>query len=91
MTSTVDETKIRPYFNAGVAVVRPKNGLLQRWRDNFKNIYKKRCFRKIYKKQPVYETFMHQAVLTGTVLAMLGTKRDQGTFRIDNLPAAYAF
>ncbi len=74
MTSTVDETRIRPYFNAGVAVVRPKNGLLQRWRDNFKDIYKKRCFRKFYKKQPVYETFMHQAVLTGTVLAMLEHK-----------------
>jgi hypothetical protein len=74
MTSTVDEMRIRPYFNAGFAVVRPKNGLLQRWRDNFKNIYQKRCFRKIYKKQPVYETFMHQAVLTGTVLAMLEQK-----------------
>lgn len=49
MTSTVDETRIRPYFNAGVAVVKPKNGLLQRWRDNFKNIYKKRCFKKFYK------------------------------------------
>lgn len=74
MTSTVDETKIRPYFNAGLAVVRPKNGLLQRWRDNFKNLYKKKCFRKIFKKEPVYETFMHQAVLTGTVLAMLEQK-----------------
>jgi len=74
MISTIDEQKIRPFFNVGLTVVRPGNGLLQRWRDNFLKLYKKKCFRKIYKKKPQYESFMHQAILTGTVLAMLEQK-----------------
>ena len=44
MVTSVDERRIRPYFNAGLLVVRPERGLLQSWRERFHRLYGEACF-----------------------------------------------
>ena len=69
MTASADENVIRPYFNAGMLVVRPEVGLMQAWRDNFKRIYKTPHYEDFYQQNVLYEIFIHQAILAGTVLS----------------------
>lgn len=71
MTATVDEKRIRPYFNGGIAVVRPQRGLLRAWRDAFDRLYREASYEDFYQRDALYRTFMHQAVLAGTVLATM--------------------
>jgi hypothetical protein len=68
MMTSVDEQLIRPYFNAGMLVVRPSFGLLQAWETDFLNLFLEACFQPFYEQQRLYRIFMHQAVLTGTIL-----------------------
>lgn len=68
MMTSVDEQLIRPYFNAGMLVVRPSFGLLQAWQTDFLNLFLEECFQPFYERQMLYRIFMHQAVLTGTIL-----------------------
>lgn len=85
MTAHVDGTRIRPYFNAGLLVVRPERRLLQIWRDNFLRIYGAAEFQELYKKDERFTVFMHQAVLAGTVLSALRTDE------IEELPQTYNY
>ena len=71
MTASVDRRVLRPYFNAGMLVVDPRRGLLQRWHDDFDRLYRLPEFRAVYEQDVRYAIFMHQAVLAGTVLSML--------------------
>ena len=71
MTASADENVIRPYFNAGMLVVRPEVGLMQAWRDNFKRIYKTPHYEDFYQQNVLYEIFIHQAILAGTVLSTM--------------------
>ncbi len=71
VTTTVDGTRIRAQFNAGLLVVRPEWGLLRAWRDNFDKLYRQEAFRPYYRSNPLYAVFIHQAVLAGTVLSYL--------------------
>ena len=71
MTASVDRRVLRPYFNAGMLVVDPRRGLLQRWRDDFDRLYRLPEFRSFYEQDARYAIFVHQAVLAGTVLAAL--------------------
>lgn len=70
MTS-VDEVQIRPYFNAGMLVVRPEIGLLQAWRDDFNRLFRQPAYTPFYQQDTRYTIFMHQAVLAGTLLRRL--------------------
>jgi hypothetical protein len=85
MTTHVDGVRIRPYFNAGLLVVRPERHLLQIWRDNFLRIYKAAEFQELYEKDERYTIFMHQAVLAGIVLSTLRTDE------IEELPPTYNY
>jgi hypothetical protein len=85
MTTHVDGIRIRPYFNAGLLVVRPKKRLLQIWRDNFLEICKATEFQGLYEKDKRYTVFMHQAVLVATVLSNLQTDE------IQELPPTYNY
>jgi len=85
MMTHVDGTLIRPYFNAGLLIVRPDKRLLRIWRDNFLETYKAADVQELYKKDERYAVFMHQAVLTGTVLSTLQTDE------IDELPPTYNY
>ncbi len=68
MVTTVDQETIRAYFNAGMLVVRPEQALLRTWSDNFMRLYEQPAFTPFYKRDILYRLFMHQAVLTGTIL-----------------------
>jgi hypothetical protein len=67
--TSVDEKMIRPYYNAGMLVVRPQRKLLQIWADNFKTFYTLPAFSSFYEQDFLYRLFIHQAVLAGTMLA----------------------
>jgi len=69
MRTSVDEKMIRPYFNAGMLVVRPRRKLLQTWSANFRSFYTLPAFNPFYEQDFLYRLFIHQAVLAGTILA----------------------
>ncbi|MDH4196158.1 MAG: DJ-1/PfpI family protein [Candidatus Aminicenantes bacterium] len=71
MVTSVDEVRIRPYFNAGCLVLRPEKKILAAWRDNFQQAYLRPEFEAFYKKSGTYAVFVHQAVLAGTILSRL--------------------
>jgi hypothetical protein len=66
-------------------VVRPSEGLLRAWRDSFLEAYMSDDFTLFYKIEPRYRIFIHQAILSGTVLSRLGMKK------IMQLPAKYNY
>jgi hypothetical protein len=59
---------IRPYFNAGIFVTRPENGLLAQWREVFLKWYRQPQFKAFYQQDQLYAIFMHQAIFTGVLL-----------------------
>jgi hypothetical protein len=71
MRSMVDLLELRPYFNAGLLAVRPPEGLLQAWWDDFLQLYRLPEFEPFYQLNPRYRLFMHQAVLAGSLLQRL--------------------
>jgi hypothetical protein len=71
MVTPVDGIRIRPYFNAGCLVLRPEKKALAAWRDNFQKTYLQPEFDAFYKKTRTYAVFVHQAVLSGTILSRL--------------------
>jgi len=68
MRPIVEDVLMRPYFNAGILVTRPQHGLLRHWFKKFQEIYQLPVFRSFYQKDPRFEIFMHQAVLSGIIL-----------------------
>jgi hypothetical protein len=85
MKTHVDDTVIRPYFNAGFIVARPEKGLLQAWRDTYLRIYREPPLQELYQRDGRYRIFVHQAVLSGVILATLETDE------IQELPPAYNY
>jgi hypothetical protein len=71
MESSVDEVAIRPYFNAGLLVVRPERGVLGRWATLFPRLYRDPRLAAFYREDERYAIFAHQAVLAGVVLSSL--------------------
>ena len=69
MTTSVDEQKIRPYFNAGMLIVQPELGVMQAWCDAFMSLFLADCFQPFYEAHGLYRIFIHQAILTGIILA----------------------
>jgi hypothetical protein len=69
MLTSTDQVQMRPYFNAGMLVVRPGDRLLRRWRDIFLEIYQDKHLLEFYDKNRLYKIFTHQAILAGCVLS----------------------
>ena len=63
--------KIKPYFNAGIFVVRPERGLLTQWQETFLRTYRQPEFTAFYEQNPLYTIFMHQVIWTGALLHAL--------------------
>jgi hypothetical protein len=74
MITSVDGVTIRPYFNAGLLVTRPENGVLRQWADTFARLRRLPIFTPFYQRNKLYEIFFHQAVLTGIILAAIEQK-----------------
>ncbi len=71
METCTRDNVIRPYFNAGLLVVRPERRLLAAWRERFEVLYRHPDFEPFYQRDAAYRIFMHQAVLAGTALNAL--------------------
>ncbi len=69
MKPNVEDVDIRPYINAGHLVVNPGRGLLKKWRENFVKFHSLPAYLELYKKNPRYAVFVHQAILSATVLS----------------------
>jgi hypothetical protein len=72
--TVVDEQTVRAYFNAGLLVVRPERGLLRAWKADFDRLYNLANFEAFYRQSELYEIFMHQAVLAGSILSRLSAE-----------------
>ncbi|MDH3942625.1 MAG: hypothetical protein OEV06_00840 [Anaerolineae bacterium] len=70
METCVGDNVIRPYFNAGILVARPEEGLFTTWRDAFDKLHRHPDFQPFYERDSRYAVFMHQAVLSGVVLSL---------------------
>lgn len=68
MVTPADGDTIRPYFNAGCMVVRPKLGILRKWADNFTILYQDSALTNMCKQDIQKRIFIHQAALTGAIL-----------------------
>lgn len=86
VTTTVDRLAIQAHFNAGLLVVRPQAGLLQRWAQNFDRIFQLEQFQPYYAESPLYRIFIHQAVLAATLLACLPANEFQLLSERYNVP-----
>jgi hypothetical protein len=71
MKTHVETIFVRPYFNAGFLVVRPRSRILRGWRDLFLPLYSDKRLEQFYERDARYEIFIHQALLSGLILKML--------------------
>lgn len=85
MMTHVDGMRIRPYFNAGILVVRPEIGLLQNWRNTFFKVYRDPQFQEFYEVDRRYRIFVHQALLSGEILSSLVKEE------LQELPSSYNY
>lgn len=77
MHTVVDEQLVRAYFNAGLLVLRPERGLLRAWQSRFEKLADLPEFQAYYAQNELYEIFIHQAILAGTILALLQPEQFQ--------------
>jgi hypothetical protein len=85
MKTVADGKKIRPYFNAGLLVVRPERGILRRWAEAFPVLYRDAALAHLCRSDPRMRVFLHQAALTGAILNFL--KKDE----MVQLPDSYNY
>jgi len=69
--TTVDQAKIYSYFNAGMLIVDPKYRLLSLWSDNFREIALNSKWEVYFAQNSLYKIFLHQAVLTASIISEL--------------------
>ncbi len=86
MTTHVDGNIIRPYFNAGLLVVRPEKHLLRSWDETFFQVYQEPELLKLYQQDERYTIFIQQAILSGVVLSTLPKNEIQELPLIYNYP-----
>ena len=86
MTTSADQIVIRPYINAGMLVVRPGIGLLRGWRDRFRELLAAGIFERFFAQDSLYKIFLHQAILTGVILASLTEVQIQTMSHLVNYP-----
>jgi hypothetical protein len=71
MVTPADQRTLRPYFNAGLLVVRPGRGILRNWPKNFQKLYEDPAFEEMCQKDVYKRIFLHQAALVGAILNTL--------------------
>jgi hypothetical protein len=71
MVTPADQRTLRPYFNAGMMVVRPGRGVLRKWPENFKKLYQDPVFAEMCTQDVTKRIFLHQAALVGAILNTL--------------------
>jgi len=71
MITAADDKTIRPYFNAGLLVVRPERGILRKWAESFPKLYEDKILAAMCREDGRKRIFIHQAALTGAILNLL--------------------
>ncbi|MCK4858539.1 MAG: hypothetical protein KAT58_11260 [candidate division Zixibacteria bacterium] len=71
MVTPADRQTIRAYFNAGLLVVRPQRGILRKWGESFKVLYRDSVLVDMCREDVTKRIFLHQAALVGAVLNRL--------------------
>ena len=71
MVTPGDRQTIRPYFNAGLLIVRPERGLLRAWAEAFRRLYEDAVLVQMGNDDSRKRVFLHQAALTGAILSKL--------------------
>jgi hypothetical protein len=59
---------VRPYFNAGLLVVRPERGILRRWAEDFTVLYDDSTLVAQCRQDVTKRIFLHQTALVGAIL-----------------------
>ena len=72
MKTVADGKALRPYFNAGLLVVRPERRILRTWAESFTTLYRDPVLGDLCDKDKSRRLFLHQAALAGAVLNLLG-------------------
>ncbi len=75
MVTPVDRKTIRPYFNAGLLVVRPERGVLRKWLEAFRAVSADKGLMDMCRQEERRMIFLHQAALAGAVLTALGREQ----------------
>jgi hypothetical protein len=68
MVTPADGDTIRPYFNAGLLVVRPDTEILGKWAEYYEKLYSDTLLRKMCEMDVRKRIFLHQTALTGAIL-----------------------
>jgi len=68
MVTPADQDTIRPYFNAGLLVVRPEEGILRNWEKYFYQLSHDTLIRSMCEQDFLKRLFLHQTALTAAVL-----------------------
>jgi hypothetical protein len=71
MTAVADGQVLRPYFNAGMLVVRPERGILRKWAAAYPTLYQDSVFIAKAAQDQRWRVFLHQIALSGAVLNLL--------------------
>jgi hypothetical protein len=71
VTTIVDNQVLRPYYNAGLLVVRPEDVLLRAWQGAFFRYYIDPVYEPFYRQSELYRTFIHQSILAGIIINRL--------------------
>jgi hypothetical protein len=71
MKTVTGDATVRPYFNAGLLVVRPERGIMKRWAEAFATLYLDPTIVGMCEKDPRLGVFLHQAALSGAILRLV--------------------
>ncbi|UCG52092.1 MAG: MBL fold metallo-hydrolase, partial [Candidatus Latescibacterota bacterium] len=71
MVTVASRETLRPYFNAGLLVVRPERGILKKWAESFRVLYGDPVFVEMVEEDMYKRIFLHQAALSGAILNRL--------------------
>ncbi|MDH4265148.1 MAG: hypothetical protein OEW45_05865 [Deltaproteobacteria bacterium] len=71
MITPADQDTLRPYFNAGLLVVRPRAGILRKWAEYFPILYKDSILVDMCEQDRLKKIFLHQVALVGAILNTL--------------------
>ncbi|HKK20901.1 MAG TPA: hypothetical protein VJ983_05460 [candidate division Zixibacteria bacterium] len=68
MTTPADRQEIRAYFHCGLLALRPELGIMKAWAEEFERIGSDSAIVKMCENDRTRKVFLHQHVLTGTIL-----------------------
>ncbi len=71
MVTPADQQTINAYFNAGLLVVRPEQGILRAWGESFEVLYEDSVLAGMCDDDITNKIFLHQTALVGAVLHTL--------------------